>query len=380
MSMATVATFGLYLVLVTPNEEAAPPMQDSAPSSEVSEAYHLQKTIAQAAATTVDNADHILATVRKMGRVDRLDVRSAFYGAEVAASLGASSTAINILERLVREQPNMAAPGMNLTVDILGHFWIGAYARRAGDGTLAQNVYNTLLQKLDASTHSGVIKMRASMQALCWLYLAEIKTAIHNQPDLAKSMLQRICDIPLPANSQDARLLAFYKDWAHHMLHTLAVAEANRNTDVDQGAASRLPDGIAAFFHLALAGLGDPGDLSHLCRNHSVPLTEWSLRMAGECRTSPIDKAIAHFALAHLLRKRGQLGQAEESFTDLFNSNTPLAADAGIALARCQNHHGKLEEARRTLEQVASRYPSFEEYVGKLRKEWSVTAKSNQNK
>lgn len=352
-------------------------------SSQAPSPFQIRQALAEVTKKAIDktvSTEEALAAVGKIADGESLDARNAFSAAEVANMLGDTARAIKILKRVVREQPEAKAPRMNLPVEILGKLWIGAYARRAGDTATAESMYKQVLERLDTSNHPGVRKMPNSMRAMCWLYLAEIETATRKRPDKAKTFLRQILESSAPKNSQDAQLLDFYKRWAQHDLDALLQADGKKVASTKQQEVHEGLDLVASVSQLCLSGLGDASDLASAYPRGGLKLYEESLRKALPLQTSPVDKSMAQYTLGYSLQKRGKFAEADDLFTDLFDSKSPLAPNGGIALARCQMKQGKIEEAKQTLQKVASKFESRKEYVDKLLNQKFTNSRSQQSK
>jgi len=339
-----------------------------------------ERTLASLAYETVEainsgEKEKALAIIDEAASQKEIDIRTGFAAAEAAFLLEAHGKAIKVMERVVRELPKETAPGMDMPVDLMGTLLIGTYARFGNDPARAKAAYNSLLAMANED---------APWAVLCYVYLAEIESHVDGRPEKAIELLNRIGSMPRPRHRAERTALNFWKSYARY---EAALLRQGHEANIAAGKEWRLDDDYvseALVLGSLAVGFGDQAELGSAYEPKPFRMeakmaaeqafTERGLRYAVQSRVSRIDRAMALGTLGWLLEKRRAFAEAEQCYTDLFESDSFFAPQAGFFLAHCQKAEGKDTDAKAMLQKVVARFPSQKPRVEAISREWWPTS------
>jgi len=337
------------------------------PSADAARAWEAAKAVALPATQAIDKSQQTLEEIDRIISQENVPLNIALASAEAAFLLGAPSKAISIMERATRQYPTEKPPVVIYPLSIIGKFWIGTFARHAGDATRAEAAYRDILSELKAKPE---VKGASVLAAMCYLYLAEIETHFRNRPDKAVALLRELAALPRPKQRSYDKMFGMYLCWGQYLLR------ANGSLAHPDSSVPTVPEppcqdwGYSPMIHGVLIGLCDAGGLAIFCDNAGTPFFSRSLQMVIESRASPIDACLAQFLLGYELERKKKPAMARKYYNKLFEGNSFFAPSGGIAMARCLKDEGKPEESKRALQEVARRFPAHKDLAERLQREW----------
>lgn len=281
-----------------------------------------------------------------------------FAAAKVAWLAGDSTNAIAILSDVARKHPDEKGPELNWPVAVAARMWIGSIARWQGDAKTAQRVYGEIKERVQGTT------LEPTLGSICELYLAEIESQILQRKDLAIARLKAVSPMKVLGRKGMPAQERMYKDWATHRHAVLAGDMESAQKSLNPNPTKTQTFDFLVVSQTILAGITAEPRIGF---NEIPNLHERSLKLALECKTSPIDKSLALASLGTLYSSQKEWAKAEDCYTRLFNSDSFFAPEGGLKLAQCRKAQGKLTEAEADLNEVVKRFPGYSEFVQKLR-------------
>jgi tetratricopeptide (TPR) repeat protein len=287
------------------------------------------------------------------------EVSSHFIAAKLSWIGGRPSKAIAILEKLIRDNGQSRSPDVQLPVAIVGNLWIGTISRHCGDAQRGKKAYGDVLKivKHDEK-HQG-------NAAFCYLYQAEIESSILGNKEAALKALQRIEPIAHQYETEDWKL---FQEWAEYRSAVLTKGVKEARADLRGSSQKTESSVMLVMTQLGVGGIaGEPrADFYIGPSNSRKVILEAALRLAVDCRTSPIDRGLAQFFLGYASAGRREMEKAEMYYGDLFAGESFFAPEGGILLAKCQKKQGKVEKSNKTFAKVKQLFPGYRHLVDQL--------------
>ena len=274
-------------------------------------------------------------------------------GAKLAWLRGNPSKAINALEQGLRKYDRSSQTVAGMPVRAFANLWIGTIARHFGDARRANVAYEAALRIVKddkALRHASV---------LCHLYEAEVQSEILGSKDDAIRILQEIQSIEPPGETYQARIWNIYREWGRYKIAVLRRGTKGARVGLKPIAGKSKHSVLLATTQLIGAGVLDDPE-GTLANSPSCGLfCRAALRLAIECRTSPIDRSLARLVLGQTSEQRKELRRAGEYYADLFASEAFFAPEGGLLLIQCLLQQNKPGEAEAVLREVRQHFPGY---------------------
>jgi len=286
-------------------------------------------------------------------------VQADFVAVKIAHLRGEPTTAIAILDRVIKQAKKEKAPGYNVSAWVVADLWRGTIARHHGDFRVARESYERLLAARLAGEEAG-----SMVQVIANLYLAEIGVAMEGSAGEILQRLEAVHNVPVPKPDDMKMLHTFYTDWATY-LH-VRVKDGNAAAQKTLvGSQERMGMSfMLALHHLGLTGIAiDPREFSS-----AKGSMQRSLTLAVQNRVSPMDRSMASLALGFLAQQEKQLDDAAKHYRQLFLSDGFLAPDGGVSLLMLLDNQGKAEEANALATSLLKRFPKYKGLLADVRK------------
>jgi tetratricopeptide (TPR) repeat protein len=213
-----------------------------------------------------------------------------------------------LLRKALAICPKEKAPGLNLPVDIVAHFRIGAIARHSRNAEEATRAYENAIKNTEG------IEAAEFHKAICYMYLAEIAHEILKDDQLAMKRLKEVTSI---INSVDVEKMS--PDWAG----VWPVLKGWTSYEY-----ARLRDGKAAVSDSSkYPKAADEGVLGLAMIQMSLGGLEHHilLQQMAQSDKSSIDSALAKLALALSYMHSGKKSEARKYLSDLAESGSYFA-------------------------------------------------------
>jgi tetratricopeptide (TPR) repeat protein len=326
---------------------------DSAETARVEAAAQRKESLVRLAAealedASADNVKHALAAVDAIASQSEIDVSNGFAAAEVAFLLGSPAKAVEIMERVVRDCPNEKLPGMEERVEVIGTFYLGTYARYAGDPSRARAAYKRLIAMAKEDQDSDGVAAFAQ-RAQCVLYLAEIEANFSQDFRKAIDLLEQIDRLPLPRLAERENVMVQsgqFRNWACYEAALLQTKLRKQSSKPRHPPVDPELGGQGSSLYLLAAGLGDTADISTSLgtahRKAQELLWERPAQLAIRANISRIDWGFAHLSLGWLAENRGRWGEAKQHYRELSESDNylaPLGREALAPVEKAERHH-----------------------------------------
>lgn len=158
----------------------------------------------------------------------------------------------------------------------------------------------------------------------------------------------------------------FFKEWGVYQEALLAegLEPARKTIFGNPDRSSRII--YFTGIHLGMVGLA--GESSIDLNNMGEILLIASMERAIECRTSAIDSNLARLWLGYYYEQKNKVEMAGNCYKEIFETDSFLAPEGGVALARCQKKQGKDKDASDTLAKVKEQFHGYADYVNELSK------------
>ncbi|MHC4184304.1 MAG: tetratricopeptide repeat protein [Planctomycetota bacterium] len=238
----------------------------------------------------------------------RVSPEAYFTAASAVRLRGRPQKAADILRKALAICPKEKAPGLNLPVDFVAHFRIGAMARHSGNAEEATKAYENAIKNTEG------IEAAEFHKAICYMYLAEIAREILKDDQLAMKRLKEVTSIIDSVNVEKvspdwAGVWPVLKGWTSYEYARLrdvkaAVSDSSKYPEAaDEGVLG------LAMIRMSLGGL-----------EHPV-----LLQQAAQSDKSPIDSALAKLALAFNYMHSGKNLEARKYLSELAESDSYFA-------------------------------------------------------
>ena len=283
-------------------------------------------------------------------------VNADFIAAKIAKLRGEPTTAIEILDRVVKCGTDEGTPGFsNVPAWVTAALWRGAIARHHGDFRVAQDSYNRLLGPKLAGK-----QIAPTVRALSNLYLAEIDLAMEKDP---KDIIRRL-DVVRKAPAPAGENVPIHAEWATYLKACLKDGPTVAQKTL-AGSHEKLEISLGiSMTHLHVSGLTYPLDYSHGAKGSY----RWSLELVAQNRVSRMDRSMAWFCLGYEAQRKKRPDIAAKYYRQLFLSDAFLAPDGGIALVMLLDKQGKAEEANALVAALLKRFPKYKDQVEEVRR------------
>lgn len=285
---------------------------------------------------------------------------SSFVAAKYAWLTGHPSRAINILHQVITDNGSDKMPGFNFPVRVASFLWIGTISRHYGDAMSAKSAYNELMS-------SDLQNTREYIGVITSLYGAEIDYQMLMRKEDALLKLNDLEKMEIVDQSTMGDICRLYKEWGSYQRALLedGFESARKTLKGNPDRSKKLIE--SSIFHLNMVGLAGESRIDQWNNTGEILLIE-SMERAIECRTSAIDNNLARLWLGYYYEQKNKAEKAEYCYKELFETNSFLAPEGGVALARCQKKQGKDKEASDTLAKVKEQFPGYADYVNELSK------------
>ncbi|MHC4665378.1 MAG: hypothetical protein ACYS9T_05400 [Planctomycetota bacterium] len=233
----------------------------------------------------------------------------AYFAAASAARLrGQPQKVVDILRKAIATCPKEKAPGLNLPVDVVAYFRIGAIARHSGNAEEATKAYESAIKNIDG------IEAAEFHKASCYMYLAEIAHEILKDDEPA---MKRLREMTFIINSADIEKMS--PDWAE----VWPVLKGWTSYEYARVKSGKVPVSDGPKYPKA----ADEGVLGLAMIQMSLGGLEHHilLQQTAQSNKSSIDSALAKLALALSYMHSGRNLEARKYLSDLAESDSYFA-------------------------------------------------------
>jgi tetratricopeptide (TPR) repeat protein len=286
-------------------------------------------------------------------------VEADFMAAKVAMLTGEPTTAMLLLDEVIKNGKDDRYPGLHLSADIGALLWKGTVARHNGDFRTARAVYREIIRRRQEAREPG----GGYLDIVSRMYLAEVASMGEQPTDEVVRVLTEAKSVWTPQEDRWKSVHRFYLKWLEYWLASIEMgpeaAQKTLSCGVDEGG-DRLWIEVQHLNAVGIAGeprLGFWGDDQRLLLR--------SLTMATENVASGIDRDLALFAIGYVRRNESE--QATRHLERLYESDSFLAPDAGLGLAAVAKQHNKAK-ALAILERLVARFPGYKALAEECRK------------
>jgi tetratricopeptide (TPR) repeat protein len=269
--------------------------------------------------------------------------------AQAANLRGRPDQAILTLESLIAQYPDQDAPVLHVPMKVLAAFWIGTYAKQAGNVSRSVQAYEEVLKIVSAPDP----ERKTAFGAIAKLYLAELDARHFKNPSKAIVRLDSI-----EWNGTDATQEQRPDGLLRRMVAYERTAISGQSQAVPQWPDRRSMEHapVSAAGLLWLAGV-TASPLSDTGGPDSDILGYTMLMRTMEGGGSQIDASLARLLYAYDQDHKGAIDQASEHYSALLKGDSFFSPVAGMALHRIQMRQGKENEAKELIKTLRMRYP-----------------------
>jgi|GEM_PF-4774828 len=276
-------------------------------------------------------------------------VNSAFIYAKINWLLGEYPPAIDALNKIVKDYPQIETPVFKAPALIIAKFWLAAIMQEKGQPDLARQNYQDILDFAERD-----MKKYWGIAAITCFRLAEV-TQNNNETKSSLEYLTQAQKIQCSPDQQQT-LGTVISDWAAYNLTLQEKGVAAAQETLTQSKSKLNAFYLMPAVYLQMNGRIGNDDFSSRCEQ---PLFVQSLENVIEKSSSDIDKAFAAILWAQAYFQQQDYTNATKYFRTVYDGDSFWAPEAGLMLSDCFYKQGKQKNGSEIISDMKKRFPSY---------------------